>query len=249
MSKEIDKKRCYTIAYLICIVLLINSLPFSMFIKNEIALFVINLIIKVISIFYILRYIKKEDLNKLKLDNKTSSTLKLIPLLLLCCSNFIVVLFQNSTSNDINYFNIFTGLVTSIGVAIVEELLFRSQLLEEFLRYKNKFKSILYSSLIFGLVHLLNISSLGSIPTVLVQAGYTFFLGFIVGFIYLKSRNIIFPIIFHLLFNFLNDILVIELFNLKWDVTFFIVSIVVGIISVLYMFLVLFIERRNENVT
>ena len=249
MSKEIDKKRLYSILYLVCFVLLINSLPFSLFIKDEVVLFIINLVVKSVSIFYILRYIKKENLNKLKLEKFKNSNLKLLPFLLLCCSNFIVVLIQNSNMKEINFFNIFSGFIISIGVAIVEELLFRSQVLEEFLKNNNKFKSILYSSIVFGMIHLLNISSLSSIPTVLVQVVYSFFLGFILGFIYLKSKNIIYPIIFHFLFNFLNDILVIELFKLKWDITFFIVNIVIGIVLVLYMVLILITERRDENVT
>ena len=248
MSKEIDKKRFYSILYLVCIILLINSLPFSLLIKDEIILFLINLVIKTFSVFYIFRYIKKEELNNFKTENNKSN-LKLLPLVLLCCSNFVVVLFQKAELTDINYFNIFSGLIISLGVAIIEELLFRSQILEELLKTKNRLKSILISSLTFGCVHLLNISSIGSIPMILAQVAYTFFLGLVLGFIYTHSKNIVYPIIFHFLFNFINDVLVTEMFNLKWDVLFFVVNIVIGIIISLYVILLLLLEKRGKNVT
>ena len=120
---------------------------------------------------------------------------------------------------------------------------------EEFLKHKSKLQSLIYSSLIFGSVHLLNISSLGSIPIILVQVGYTFFLGMILGIIYLSSKNILLPIIFHILFNFINDILVIELFPIKWDITFFLVNILVGIIVSLYSLLMFkkFLLKEEDN--
>ncbi len=243
-----DKRRLYSILYLICLVLLINSLPFGLIIKDEVILFIINLIIKVVSIFYILRYIKKEGLNQLNKEKLNKDSVKLIPLLVLCASNFFVVLFQQtSLKTNINMFNIITGLVISVGVGIVEELLFRSQVLEEFLKHVSKPKALIYSSLIFGSVHLLNISSLASIPVVLVQVFYTAFLGLVLGFVYLSSKNIILPILFHILFNFINDILVVELFSMKWDVTFFIVNLLVGLVVVLYIIIISKIKERKDH--
>ena len=245
------KKRLYSLLYLICLVLLINSLPFSMFIDDKIILFLITLCIKIISIFYIIKYIKKENLNAIQIKSFRIKDLKLLPLLLLCCSNFIVALAQKqSIKEHIDIFTIVTGLITTIGVGIVEELLFRSQVLEEFLKHKNRWQSLVYSSLIFGSVHLLNISSLGSIPTILIQVCYTFFLGLILALIYLNSKNILLPIIFHILFNFINDILIIQLFPIKWDITFFLVNIGVGIVVIAYALLIsrkIFIKEEENN--
>lgn len=243
------KKRIYSIIYLICLILLLNSIPFNLFIMDQIITFIITLSIKLFSIFYILSYIKKDNLNKIKTNKLDKSVFKLIPLLLLCCSNFIVVLFQNSElKTSINYFNIITGLITAVGVGIIEELLFRSQVLEEILRNKNKVSSIFYSSLIFGSVHLLNISSIASIPIVSVQVAYTFFLGIILAFIYITTKNIFIPIIFHILFNFINDILTIELFKLKWELTFFIINILIGLIIFTYVILISFINKERCDV-
>ena len=90
-------------------------------------------------------------------------------------------------------------------------------------------------------MHLLNINSLASIPTCLIQALYTFGIGLVLSIVYLFSRNIIYPIILHFLFNFLNDTLVTSLFNIEWNLVFFIVNIGVGILIGLYS---LFIYKR-----
>ena len=237
MNNE-EKKKYYSIAFLVSLVLLINSIPFSLLITNELLLFAIDLIIKTASIFYIIRYIKKDNLNKLKFTELKKGTIKLLPLSLLFMSNFIVIMFQQTPLNTtIDYFDIFTKIILAIGVSVIEELLFRGQIMEEFLKKQKPVKAILYSSMIFGGVHLLNISSIGTIPTVLAQVGYTAFLGLILGYIYYKSNNIIVPIAFHFLFNTFNDIIVTELFSLKWDLTFFIVNISIGIIVLLYILL------------
>ena len=234
-----NKKRVYSILFLISLVLLFNSIPFDLFIQDKIILFIINIIIKLASIIYIYYYIKKEELNKLKHEKLKTSSIKLLPLLLLCASNFIVVIISKSQLKEsIDLFNIITGFVTAIGVGIIEELLFRSQMLQELLNNKNKLISLLYSSLIFGSVHLLNISSLSSIPTVLIQVVYTFFLGLLLGIIYIHTNNIILPIIFHVLFNFINDTLVSNLFNLKWDLTFYIVNISVALFISIYILII-----------
>lgn len=242
-----DKKRFYSILYLVCLVLLINSLPFSLIIESKLVLFIINIIIKVISIIYILYYIKKEELNNIKKEKLAKDSIKLLPLLLLCGSNFVVVFIQSaSIKTDIDIFSIITGLIVSVGVGIIEELLFRGQVLEELLKHKNKFIALIYSSIIFGMVHLLNIT-LSNIPTVVAQCAYTAFLGLVLGFIYISTKNIYLPIIFHILFNFLNDILVIELFDLKWDLTFFLVNILIGLILSAYIYFA-YIFKKKEGI-
>lgn len=243
-----NKKRLYSIIYLISLVLLLNSIPFYLFIKNQLILILLNIAIKGFSIYYILNYIKKEGLNPLKKEKITASIVRLVPLIFLCFSNFIVAVVQDSTvRNNINITSIIYGLITAVGVGIVEELLFRSQVLEEFLRHKNKKEAIFYSSLIFGSIHLLNLSSIASIPSVLTQIAYTFFLGIVLGYIYVNTKNIYIPIVFHILYNFINSVLVVEIFYIKWNFTFFIVNIFVGIIVFIYMLGISRINNKKED--
>ena len=67
----------------------------------------------------------------------------------------------------------------------------------------------------------------------------------VVGVIYLASKNIFLPIVFHILFNFLNDILVVELFVMKWDYIFFLVNILLGV--VLFGYLLLIFKNKSEK--
>jgi membrane protease YdiL (CAAX protease family) len=139
------------------------------------------------------------------------------------------------------------GASTSLLTAILEELLFRNILLEEFIRQNfTKFKSLLYSSLIFGSIHLLNISSLSSIPYCIIQSIYTTGIGLIFGLVYIKTHNITYPIIIHFLFNYINDIFITHIYNLTWDLTFFIVNISIGIVVALYSLFIYKIKFKGE---
>ena len=90
---------------------------------------------------------------------------------------------------------IYLGLITAILTATIEELLFRNILFEELNSTQKNCRAIIYSSLIFGSIHLLNINSLASIPFVLVQVLYTAFLGLILAVAYNNTNNLIIPIL------------------------------------------------------
>ena len=75
---------------------------------------------------------------------------------------------------------------------IFEELIFRKYFIDSLVKKYSFVKSILYSSLCFALYHLPNFSNL--LPT--------FFLGLVAGYLYVKSKKIIIPIILHFLLNF-----------------------------------------------
>lgn len=129
--------------------------------------------------------------------------------LLLILSNFIfndfITLFTS-----VDYGQLFSGILFSfIGAALVgisEELYLRGGLFNLFLGiFHNKTKNVLYaavcSSLIFGLFHLVNLSSGQDILTTLVQIIFAFFFGLTASFVYYKTQNIIIPIISHTLIN------------------------------------------------
>lgn len=243
-----EKQSLYSVIYLILITLLFVSIPFGLFIESEIILFIINSIIRTLCIIYSLLYIKKEKLNKLKFNQITKKSLILLPLLILPFSNFFVVLFNNyHLTNEINYFRLTSDILLAILIATLEEITFRSQLLPEINKHKNDFIAIVLSSVIFGSVHLLNINSLGSIPYVLSQVVYTTLLGFVLGIIYLLSKNIILPIIFHALFNIINEVLIENLFNIKWNLSFFLINITIGILVLIYGLYCFNLNNRREK--
>lgn len=98
----------------------------------------------------------------------------------------------NLTSNISLPVNLF---VVVICAPIMEELLFRKTLIERTAHFGEGI-SILFSGLVFGLFH-------GN----LVQFGYAFLLGVFFGFIYIKTKNIVYPIILHMVINFFGSFL------------------------------------------
>lgn len=83
--------------------------------------------------------------------------------------------------------------VVVICAPVMEELLFRKMLIDRTSDYGDGV-SIVFSGLLFGLFH-------GN----LVQFSYAFFIGICFGFIYIKTRSILYPIILHMLTNFMGS--------------------------------------------
>ena len=110
---------------------------------------------------------------------------------------------------DFNQLNSLIVWVPIIIAPITEELLFRNFLLRNFLEVKsnNFFKSLILSSVLFALVHLSIYQLVYDITSFsFYQAYITLFIGLLSGFLFYKSKSIIPPIIFHVLWNFMNSI-------------------------------------------
>lgn len=100
-----------------------------------------------------------------------------------------------------------TGLAVAPVVALFEETLIRGYILESFLRLSrsgNVLPAVLWSSLLFGLSHLMNLAR-QDLPTTLYQVGFTFALGALYSAIYLRTGSLWWPIVLH----FANDFIVL----------------------------------------
>ena len=246
-----SKLKLYNVLLLICLYLISASIPFSLFIKNEEISYGLTILFRLSFILYYPFYIRKNNLDKLEFKRPRLYHFLFIPFLLITISNYIVALIDDSILNlDISSMFIIKEAILYLLVGIGEEEVFRGVLLP-FINEKNsRFKAILYSSLIFGGVHLLNISSLSSIPYCLLQALYSFGTGLLFAFIYVYSKNIIYPIIVHFLFDLLNGSLIEEMFVIEWNLTFFIVNIAIALLICAYACALYFIfERRKKDVS
>lgn len=108
------------------------------------------------------------------------------------------MLIQNEVSNVVETVTSSISLpvnlfVVSICAPIMEELLFRKTLIDRTAQF-GEGVALVFSGLVFGLFH-------GN----LVQFAYAFFLGMLLGFIYIKTRNIVYPIILHMIINFFGS--------------------------------------------
>lgn len=73
---------------------------------------------------------------------------------------------------------------------VMEELLFRGIVFGLLEKVKKGWFAVFFSALLFGIAHM-----------TFVQSVYTFIMGFIAGTIYLKTRNILWPVIMHITIN------------------------------------------------
>lgn len=87
-----------------------------------------------------------------------------------------------------------TLLIVVIVGPIIEELMFRKLMIDRLSRYGNTV-AIIVSSVSFGLFH-------GN----LYQFFYAALIGAILGFIYAKTRNVLYPIAMHILVNFFGSV-------------------------------------------
>ena len=85
--------------------------------------------------------------------------------------------------------------------SIFEEVGFRGIVLTVFLRKYPAWKAIIFSSLSFGLMHLLNLTNGRELVWVAGQVIWAFILGLAYGYIFIKTRSLLPPMILHYLGN------------------------------------------------
>ncbi|MFN3995723.1 MAG: lysostaphin resistance A-like protein [bacterium] len=128
-----------------------------------------------------------------------------LKILLLVIFAFILsLLFFSKTSGQVNllilyvmYGGFWELVIFFLGVVLlvplVEELIFRRILIENLLNLFGKLWSVVFSAIIFALIHFE--SPLNSLVI--------FFIGLILGFIYILKRSIVYTYFFHSIYNFL----------------------------------------------
>jgi membrane protease YdiL (CAAX protease family) len=85
--------------------------------------------------------------------------------------------------------------------SIFEEAAFRGIVLAVFLSKYTERKSIIFSSVGFGLMHLLNLVTGGELVWVLGQIVWAFIIGLFYGYVFVRTRSLLPPMIVHYLGN------------------------------------------------
>ena len=115
-------------------------------------------------------------------------------------TSIVGVLKQGQVENTIvnitmNISPLMSFLFMVLGAPIMEEYIFRKLLIDRTVKYGEGL-TILLSGAIFGLFH-------GNLN----QFAYAFILGCFYGFIYVRTRNVLYTILMHMLNNFMGSIL------------------------------------------
>lgn len=167
------------------------------------------ILIPYIIIFVLFTFIfdKKYKTNKLKeekLSIKNISLIMLLGILMITIYNITmskineIVLFTTFSVKDINILQYI--LLTVLVGPILEELLFRGIIFNEYKKFNPQMRSILLTSFLFAFMH-----------TTIIQVLYAFALSFILIYVHQKYKTILAPIILHItsnLFNLLSCILI-----------------------------------------
>ena len=187
-------------------------------ITNESKLYNLTTIITMISLILLSLYLLKKH----KIKEEKIEINKIIPIIILGLS---ISLFFNMLTINIQEENPLTNLNIILLVSyiviiapIFEELLFRYIALRDARNnYKDK-TAIIIISLIFSLMH-----------TGIITIIYTFLLGIILSHIYIKYKNIVYPIILHSSANLMS--LLLNKFNL----ILLIISIISLSLTIIYI--------------
>lgn len=202
------KNLILSIAALLCIVctVLFDVLPITYASDETIQRFIKNILPLLFgSVALALLLIK----NGSKIWGKPQKLWCMLPCLLIAVDNFqFPAYFAGKMSlahTDLKYFIAFA--VHCIFVGLFEEGIFRGVLFallaNVFSKDKKGFlKTYVFSSVIFGAMHILNVFGGAGVPATLLQVVYTTLTGGLFAFAFVKTKNIFFAAFTHAVYNF-----------------------------------------------
>lgn len=250
LNENTRRKYIYDLLLLITLYLLISTNFYAEYIMFEWVSYVVKFTLHSGYLVLAFIFIHKNMLDRPLFKKLTRDTLLFIPFLIVTVSNFVFVLFaRDLVVHEVSWlYVLLDGIALNTLLVGAEELLFRALLLTFFLRKRSPLQSILYSSLIFGAVHLVNISSVATIIPALVQVIYTFFLGLLLATAYYFTENFIVPFTLHFVFNFFNDILFGALFSVEQGILFYTINSVIIVLSLTYGVWLYYYLMRKKGV-
>lgn len=209
MRKEISfKDQVLDFLLLFFIYLLVSSFPWNHLIADSYLSLSLKLLTGVIFTIAVLVFLRfRYPLQKRVVSFK--SLILFLPFFLIIFSNLASSLFVATPKGIESPGYLALKILATIVFAVSEELLFRRMLLPLLVSRLSETKSIFLSSLVFSLLHFLNLLDGTAFWSVLLQVLYTFGIGLILAMMYLYGNSLLLAIIFHACFNvFQNDIFV-----------------------------------------
>lgn len=178
-------------------------------------------------------FLNKNSIYKLSLKCKTKLTLLFISIGLIGAipSMFIMMTYDKHIMNIIMPETSYILSLFSIIIApISEEFLYRGIILNQ-LKESGYIFSIVISSIYFGVMH-----GIGFL--------HAFIIGLVLGFAFISTGNIIWPIIIHFIYNLIVDLTGYLLLPLLPQMSYIVVSLIIGII-LLVIFLITTIKDKE----
>ncbi len=169
------------------------------------------------------------------------SLLIIIPGLIISINNFpIIAYFSGRTVLTEPIYTVYLFTIECISIGFFEEIIFRGLILTLLLQkfpktQKGTFQAVIFSSLIFGFIHLLNLFTGASFNNTLLQIGYSFLIGMMWAVMYLKTKNIWLIMILHASYNFFGQVM-FQLGNVtnRYDIYTIVITVVIAITVTVY---------------
>lgn len=174
--------------------------------------------------------------------------LLLLPLILICASNFLYLAFVPSNITEPLKWYVPILLVNTVFTVLKEETIFRLILIPNLDKIKTRFWRIIASAGIFGISHISNyLATLD--PSYFIQIVYTFGFGIILGFIYEYGRSWVTCMVFHFVFNTINGTFYEMLTNnvVNNYLIYILVNVGVSLAAALYLLIIYFTVFRQQR--
>ncbi len=194
------------------------------------------------SIGVILLLIKEKS----KLFNLPIKLLWILPALFIAVDNFQFASYFNgnmSFASFITPLDVIAFAVCCLLTGLFEEVVFRGALFSVIARLLKKgkgsiIKTVVITSLIFGVMHIFNIFS-GDVAGTFIQVGYSTLTGALFAFTLIKTQNLLTCAFTHALFNFCGNLFSAErglgngvVFDLPTIITMAVVSLFIAVVVI-----------------
>ena len=248
-----ERRKFWHIVILLIVFVICVSFPTGSIVHDPLTISIVQASIIAAFIAFAIIYINITKIAHF-FQGKTSikNTILLAPLFAVAFCNlfFMTVINHNKFTFEWGDANFIMRVVVILLTAIAEELLFR-YIIQKNLQIRSKFIKIIIASSIFALCHILTIIARWDLTSPstwnwfdLSMIVYTFFIGVCLGFLYEYTNNIVLPIIFHFIFNFVNDL---WFYVQDWNWSYFINVLCFAAFGVGYMCLFYFVLTKREN--
>lgn len=169
-----------------------------------------NLLKQILPLFFctplIIFYLVK---SQKKIFSGCNNFIYILPCFLVAINNlpFIPWIKGSCVFAEVGIVEILLFVLYCVLVSTFEELIFRGVLFPSFLSCFKKSKkglnqAMVLSSLVFGLVHILNLFGGAGVVDTIIQVGYSTLIGGLCVFVFVKTYNILYSIFIHGVYNF-----------------------------------------------
>lgn len=156
---------------------------------------------------------------------------------------FIIPCFAlfDGLNKELSLLDIFIYASMMIFIAFIEELLFRGFLINA-LKPKGIYFAIIVSSVIFGLLHSVNIIGGKSMIDTIVQVVFAILIGILLAQLYLITNSIIPGMIWHFVNNFFNSIS-----NKSENATQYYTLLLIVLLSIIYAIYLFWMMKKERS--